>query len=78
MDMVSQVINVEVLTRVDIMLRTTLEMFEKQNALMIFAFYCCQFQNYLKMKIILTNKGNAIKVYVKEVDKKQKVLYYLN
>ena len=69
-DMVSQVINVEGLTRVDIMLRATLEMSEKQNAPMLSTFYRCRFQNDTKMEIILPNKGNKIQVYAKEVDKK--------
>ena len=67
-DMISQVINVEGLTSVDIILRAKLEMFEKQNPPMLSEFYCCWFQNDLKMKIILTNKYNAIKVYAKEID----------
>ena len=73
--MVVQVVHVEGLASVDIILRVTLEMFEKQNALMLSALCCCWFQNDLKIRIIFPNKGNIIKVYAKEVDKIQKVLY---
>ena len=48
----------------------TLEMFDKQKAPYLSAFYLCRVQEDLRKKIILPNKGTLAKVIDGKVDRK--------